>query len=121
MNFTIETRAQFVPGESDPVNNRYVFAYTITIRNHGDEAGRLVSRHWWVTDGQGEVQEVQGPGVVGQQPRIPPGDSFRYTSAALLPTPVGAMHGHYDFETDEGEAFEVPIPAFSLWVPTAVH
>jgi ApaG protein len=121
MNFTIETQARYVERESDPVNRRYVFAYTITIRNDGDEAGRLMNRHWWVTDGQGAVQEVEGPGVVGQQPRIPPGESFRYTSAALLPTPVGAMHGHYGFEKDDGASFAVEIPAFSLCVPAYVH
>jgi ApaG protein len=121
VNITIETQARYIARESDPASKRYVFAYTITIRNDGDEAGRLMSRHWWVTDGQGEVQEVQGPGVVGQQPRIPPGDSFRYTSAALLPTPVGAMHGYYDFENDDGDQVEVVIPAFSLSVPSVIH
>lgn len=121
MNFSIESEARYIEKESDPASHRYVFAYTITIRNHGEHAGQLLTRHWWVTDGQGEVQEVEGPGVVGQQPRIEPGESFRYTSAALLTTPVGAMHGHYRFENDAGEQFEVPIPAFSLRVPDILH
>lgn len=121
MTFSIETETRYVERESDPVRQRFVFAYTVTIRNEGDEAGRLMHRHWWVTDGQGDVQEVDGPGVVGQQPRIPPGESFRYTSAALLTTPVGAMHGHYEFQNDDGEDFRVDIPAFTLSVPSVLH
>jgi len=119
--FVVEVESRYVERESDPAGERYVFAYTITIRNTGAAAGQLLNRHWWVTDGQGEVQEVEGPGVVGQQPRIPPGESFRYTSAALIGTPVGAMHGHYEFQRDDGERFDVEIPAFSLCVPAMVH
>ncbi len=121
VNFTVEAESRYVEKESDPGRHRYVFAYTITISNRGDAAGQLLGRHWWVTDGQGDVQEVQGPGVVGQQPRIPPGESFRYTSAALIATPVGAMHGRYEFRDDDGDLFDVEIPAFSLSVPTMVH
>lgn len=121
VEFTVGVESRYIEAESEPSNDRYVFAYTITIRNSGGESGKLINRHWWVTDGQGEVQEVQGPGVVGQQPRIPPGESFRYTSAALIATPVGAMHGHYEFERDDGERFEVPIPAFSLCIPSLIH
>jgi ApaG protein len=120
-DFAIEVQSRYVEKESDPAANRYVFAYTITIRNDGSAAGQLLNRHWWVTDGQGDVQEVQGPGVVGQQPRIPPGESFRYTSAALISTPVGAMHGCYEFCRDDGELFDVAIPAFSLCIPSLVH
>jgi ApaG protein len=120
-DFAIEVQSRYVEKESDPAADRYVFAYTITIRNEGDAAGQLLNRHWWVTDGQGDVQEVQGPGVVGQQPRIPPGESFRYTSAALISTPVGAMHGCYEFCRDGGELFDVTIPAFSLCIPSLVH
>jgi ApaG protein len=120
-NFAINVQSRYIEQESDPAESRYVFAYTITIRNDGEEAGQLLSRHWWVTDAQGDVQEVQGPGVVGQQPRIPPGESFQYTSAALLATPVGAMHGYYDFQLDDGKMFEVLIPAFSLYIPALVH
>jgi ApaG protein len=120
-DFTIEVQSRYVEKESEPSADRYVFAYTITIRNKGSAAGQLLSRHWWVTDGQGHVQEVQGPGVVGQQPRIGPDESFRYTSAALIATPVGAMHGCYEFCRDDGERFDVPIPAFSLCIPSLVH
>lgn len=119
--FEVAVECRYVEGESEPAGDRYVFAYTITIRNQGDAAGQLRNRHWWVTDGQGHVQEVEGPGVVGQQPRIPPGDSFRYTSAALITTPVGAMHGHYEFQRDDGQQFLVEIPPFSLCIPTMVH
>jgi ApaG protein len=121
VEFEVQAESRYVARESDPAGKRYVFAYTITIRNHGDDAGQLLNRHWWVTDGQGDVQEVAGAGVVGQQPRIPPGESFRYTSAALLRTPVGAMHGRYEFQSDDGERFDVDIPAFSLSVPSMVH
>jgi ApaG protein len=121
MSFNIDVETRYIDRESDPAANRFVFAYTITIRNDGDAAGQLLNRHWWVTDGHGDVQEVQGPGVVGQQPRIPPGESFRYTSAALIATPVGAMHGYYEFQRDDGERFQVPIPAFSLSIRAIVH
>jgi ApaG protein len=119
IDVTVATR--YVERESEPEQGRYVFAYTITIRNFGAEAGQLLNRHWWITDGQGEVEEVEGPGVVGQQPRIPPGQAFRYTSAAVLATPVGAMLGTYEFQRDDGARFEVPIPAFSLNIPSMVH
>ena len=117
----IEVNTWFVEKESDTEARRYVFAYTITIENVGDEAGQLLNRHWFVTDGGGDVQEVQGPGVVGKQPRIVPGESFRYTSAAVLATPVGSMHGSYEFQRDNGALFDVPIQAFSLSVPNVVH
>jgi ApaG protein len=117
----IDVNTWFVEKESDTQARRYVFAYTITIENVGDEAGQLLNRHWYVTDGGGDVQEVQGPGVVGKQPRIVPGESFRYTSAAVLATPVGSMHGSYEFQRDNGALFDVPIQAFSLSVPNVVH
>jgi ApaG protein len=120
-DFQVAVDCRYVEAESKPDQDRYVFAYTITIRNHGEAAGQLLNRHWRVTDGQGDVQEVEGPGVVGQQPRIPPGDSFRYTSAALISTPVGAMHGHYEFQRDDGQRFLVEIPPFSLCIPAMVH
>jgi len=119
--FEVAVETRYVERESEPDSGRYVFAYTITISNHGDAPGQLLNRHWWITDGQGEVEEVEGPGVVGQQPRIPPGQAFRYTSAAVLGTPVGAMHGSYEFQRDDGSRFEVPIPAFSLRISSMVH
>ena len=119
--FAIEVETQFIERESDPARDRYVFAYTITISNRGDSSGQLLNRHWFVTNAQNDVQEVQGPGVVGEQPRIEPGQSFRYTSGAVLETPVGSMHGHYQFKRDDESLFDVPIPAFSLSVPNLVH
>jgi ApaG protein len=118
---SIEVETRYVERESDPAQQRFVFAYTITITNDSDSAAQLLNRHWWVTDGNGDVKEVQGSGVVGKQPRIVPSQAFRYTSAAILPTPVGSMHGAYEFQRDDGELFEVPIPAFAFVLPTMVH
>ena len=117
----VTAESRYLPDESDPAASRYTFAYDVVLRNEGDEGAQLVSRHWWVTDGSGAVQEVHGSGVVGRQPRLSPGESFRYTSAAVLETPVGAMHGYYDFVTDAGRRFEAAIPAFSLSVPNMRH
>ena len=115
----VETR--YIERESDPDENRYVFAYTITVSNHGAESAQLLSRYWLITNGDGNTQEVEGPGVVGKQPTIAPNEAFRYTSAAVLETAVGTMQGHYEFVADDGSGFQVPIPAFSLAVPNAVH
>ena len=117
----IQVEVRFIAAESDPQAPRYVFAYTITIANRGTEAAQLLNRYWLITDGDGNEQEVHGPGVVGNQPRIVPGASFRYTSACVLETAVGVMQGHYEFRTDAGEAFDAPIPPFSLAAPNAVH
>lgn len=119
--FGVLVEVRYMERESAPERNRYVFAYTIIIGNHGDSAARLLNRHWRITNGEGEVQEVSGPGVVGRQPRIDPGESFRYTSAAVLETPVGSMEGQYEFQDDEGRLFPVAIPAFSLARPDLVH
>jgi len=119
--FAIEAEPRYLARESDPEARRWVFAYTITIRNTGDVAARLVNRHWIVTNSDGARQEVRGRGVVGEEPHIEPGAAFRYTSAAVLETPVGSMHGDYEFETDRGERFLVAIPVFSLSVPNVVH
>jgi len=117
----IEVETRYVERESDPAQHRFVFAYTITITNEGDAPAQLLNRHWFVTDGNGDVKEVQGPGVVGKQPRIIASQAFRYTSAVVLPTPVGTMHGSYEFQRDDGERFPVPIPAFALVLPSMVH
>jgi ApaG protein len=119
--FEIDVKTRFIERESDPSQRRYVFAYTITIINVGDVAGQLINRHWIITDGKNKVQEVHGRGVVGEQPRIQAGHSFLYTSAAVLETPVGSMHGSYEFKRDDDTLFGVPIPAFSLAVPNLVH
>jgi ApaG protein len=117
--FQIEVEVRYIERESDPDNQRYVFAYTITITNHSPETAQLMNRYWRITNGDGAVEEVEGPGVVGKQPIIEPGGSFRYTSAAILETPVGSMEGHYEFHGDG--VFRVPIPAFSLSRPNVVH
>jgi len=119
--FEIDVEPRYIARESDPQAGRWVFAYTITIRNTGSAAAQLNNRHWVITNANGDRQEVRGRGVVGEEPHIEPGASFRYTSAAVLETPVGSMQGHYEFEADGGERFLVPIPAFSLSVPNLVH
>ena len=111
----------FVDSESDLVNRRFFFAYTITITNRGVRAAQLLNRHWIITNGEGEVREVKGPGVVGEQPRITPTREYSYSSACVLETPVGSMQGAYEFQTDEGQRFSVAIPMFTLSVPNAVH
>ncbi|MEM6707496.1 MAG: Co2+/Mg2+ efflux protein ApaG [Pseudomonadota bacterium] len=118
---TIQAEANFLPEDSDEAASRFFFVYRITIRNDGDAPAQLLNRHWWVTDGNGQVQEVHGSGVVGKQPRLAAGETFEYTSAAALETPVGAMHGYYEFVDDDGRTFEAAIPAFSLSVPNVKH
>ena len=117
----IDVNTWFVEKESDIAAERYVFAYTITIENNGAAAARLVSRHWIITDANGKIQEVTGDGVVGKQPRLNPGEKFRYSSAAVLETPVGSMQGRYNMEADDGANFVAPIPAFTLAVPGLLH
>jgi ApaG protein len=116
-SIAIEVSTNYVDDQSDPTSDRYVFAYTITIANRGDVAARLLSRHWLITDGNGKVQEVTGDGVVGEQPHLNPGEQFRYSSGAVLETPVGAMQGKYLMQADNGADFDAPIPAFTLAVP----
>lgn len=117
----VGVETQFVSAQSDPSRNRYVFAYTITIENVGEAPAKLLTRHWIITDAGGQVQEVKGEGVVGEQPHLKPGDSFRYTSGAVLETPVGTMQGTYHMVTDDGARFEAPIAVFRLAVPHALH
>ena len=117
----IEVATNYVVDQSEPDVGRYVFAYTITIENLSDVAARLLSRHWVITDANGKVQEVTGDGVVGEQPHLNPGESFRYSSGAVLETPVGAMQGSYRMEADNGTNFEASIPPFTLAVPGVLH
>ncbi len=117
----IEVVTNYVVDQSEPDIGRYVFAYTITIENLGDLPARLLSRHWVITDANGKVQEVTGDGVVGEQPHLHPGEIFRYSSGAVLETPVGAMQGSYRMEADNGTNFEAPIPPFTLAVPGVLH
>lgn len=118
---TVTARTQYVPEQSDEANQRYVFAYTITIRNTGQVPARLVSRHWVITDSRQKVQEVRGLGVVGQQPLLQPGESFEYTSGTAIATQVGTMHGSYQMAAEDGTRFEAPIPEFTLAVPGTLH
>ena len=120
-DINIDVDTDYVVDQSDPDTGRYVFAYTITISNHGSVAARLLSRHWVITDGNGKVQEVDGDGVVGEQPHLNPGEEFRYSSGAVLETPVGSMQGRYRMLTDNGIDFDAPIPAFTLAVPGLLH
>lgn len=117
----IRVHTAYLPEQSEPDAERFVFSYTITIRNDGLGPARLLNRHWVITDANGEVQEVRGEGVVGEQPYLRPGESFRYTSGTVLGTPVGSMEGEYEMVTDNGEHFLAPIAAFSLSVPRTLH
>ncbi|PDT00892.1 Co2+/Mg2+ efflux protein ApaG [Rhizobium chutanense] len=107
----------YLEEQSDPEDDRYVWGYRIVISNNSAIAVRLVNRYWNITDQNGVVDEVTGPGVVGEQPRLSPGDTYEYSSGCPLDTPSGLMFGHYQMETDEGEMFDVDIPAFSLDSP----
>ena len=117
----IEVDTRYLEDQSQPDAQRYVFAYTIRIRNEGAVPARLLGRHWIITDGRGQVQEVDGDGVVGEQPHLAPGEAFQYTSGAVLETDLGVMHGSYRMLADDGTQFEAPIPAFTLTVPRTLH
>ena len=117
----VEPSPQFLADQSDPESGRYLFAYTITIVNVGDIPAQLVSRHWIITDGHNEVQEVRGLGVVGKQPLLQPGESFQYTSGSSLTTPIGTMKGSYQMVAEDGTHFEAEIPEFVLATPRALH
>jgi ApaG protein len=117
----VDVVTQFVEDQSSPQDARFVFAYTITIRNEGKVPARLLSRHWIITDANGKVQEVVGDGVVGEQPHLEPGEGFRYSSGAVIETPVGSMHGRYRMVADDGEHFDAPIAPFTLAVPGFLH
>ena len=117
----IKVATSYVDDQSEPDADRYVFAYTITITNSGSVPATLRSRHWIITDANGKVQEVNGDGVVGEQPHLNPGERFRYSSGAVLETPVGAMQGLYRMESDTGASFDAPIEAFTLAVPGLLH
>lgn len=119
--FTVEVQPQFIEEQSDPDENQYLFAYTVTVRNTGEVTAQLLSRHWIITDGDGHVEEVRGEGVVGEQPTLAPGEAFRYTSGCPLETPVGSMKGSYFCVAEDGTRFDVPIPEFVLSVPRTLH
>jgi ApaG protein len=113
----VDVDARYLDDQSSPDEDRYVFAYTITMRNDGAIAAKLMTRHWIITDANGKVQEVRGDGVVGEQPHLKPGQGFRYTSGAVLETPVGAMQGSYQMISDDGVRFDAPIAPFTLAMP----
>ncbi|MCH8080242.1 MAG: Co2+/Mg2+ efflux protein ApaG [Proteobacteria bacterium] len=117
----VSVKTGYVRGQSDPDNARYVFAYTITITNSGSVPAKLLRRRWLITDANGKVQEVRGDGVVGKQPRLEPGDTFCYTSAAVIETPFGYMQGSYYLIADDGIEFDTEIPVFRLSVPHTLH
>ena len=117
----VAVRTVYVPAQSSPENNRYVFAYTITITNSGTMPAKLLTRHWIITDANEKIQEVRGEGVVGEQPYLVPGMSFEYTSGTILETPVGVMRGTYQMVADDGTRFDAEIPAFTLSVPRTLH
>ena len=120
-NIQVNVQTAYIEEQSSPDNDRYVFAYTINIQNQGQRTARLLNRHWVITDANGKIQEVRGEGVVGEQPKLHPGESFEYTSGAILETPVGDMEGEYEMIADNGEHFLAPIDAFSLSIPNIRH
>lgn len=118
---TVRTRTQFLPEQSDQDNERFVFAYTITISNTGNVPAQLISRHWVITDASDQIQEVRGMGVVGEQPFLRPGESFEYTSGTSIATAVGTMRGSYQMIAEDGTHFDATIPEFTLSMPRILH
>ncbi|EBZ6552672.1 Co2+/Mg2+ efflux protein ApaG [Salmonella enterica] len=117
----IQVQSVYIEAQSSPDDERYVFAYTVTIRNLGRAPVQLLGRYWLITNGHGRETEVQGEGVVGVQPRIAPGEEYQYTSGAVIETPLGTMQGHYEMIDENGDAFTIDIPVFRLAVPTLIH
>ena len=122
-DYAIQVAAQafYLEEQSNPEQDRYVFAYTIVIQNHGNVAARLLNRHWIITDANGKIEEVCGEGVVGEQPYLRPGEGFQYTSGAILETSVGSMRGSYQMLADDGMTFDANIPPFVLSIPRTLH
>lgn len=117
----VAVRTHYLPQQSNPEENRYVFAYTITLTNEGKVGAQLLSRHWIITDANNKVQEVRGEGVIGEQPHLQPGASYEYTSGTVVETPVGTMQGSYQMVADDGTRFNAAIPVFSLTLPGSLH
>jgi ApaG protein len=117
----VRVQSEYSPDQSAPAKNQWFFLYTVTISNEGAETVQLLTRHWVITDGTGHIQEVRGPGVVGKQPTLKPGESFEYTSGCPLTTPFGVMEGTYQMITPAGERFDAKIAPFTLSEPYTVH
>ena len=117
----VRVESEYAPDRSKPSKNQWFFLYTVTISNEGSEVVQLLTRHWIITDGTGHVEEVRGPGVVGKQPRLKPGESFEYTSGCPLATPFGVMEGTYQMVTESGERFDAKVAPFTLSEPYTVH
>lgn len=117
----ITVKTKYLPEQSDPGDARFVFGYTITLTNQGEESAQLLSRRWLITDGNNDIQEVKGVGVVGQQPTLAPGESYTYSSGVVLPTETGTMTGFYQMQNDSGETFDAEIPVFALVPPHRLH
>ena len=120
-NVRVEVEARFAPDRSQPFENEWFFIYTVRITNEGDDRVQLLSRHWIITDATGHTEEVRGPGVVGAQPMLQPGESFQYTSSCELNTPTGVMRGTYQMVAEDGAYFDVEIAPFALHEPYTVH
>jgi ApaG protein len=118
---TVTAETQYVPDQSNESQSRFVFAYTITLVNTGSVPAQLISRHWIITDSSNQVQEVRGLGVVGAQPLIKPGETYRYSSGTAIATPVGTMRGSYQMVAEDGTTFDAPIPQFTLSMPRVLH
>lgn len=119
--FTVSVRTQYLAEQSDPDRSNYVFAYAITIKNTGQVAAQLISRHWIITDAKNHVEQVRGLGVVGHQPLLQPGEQFEYTSGTSLATPQGSMTGEFFCVADDGEQFVSKVPEFVLSLPRTLH
>ncbi len=120
-DIAVSARTAYLAEQSDPDNGRHVFAYTIRITNNGTVAAQLISRHWIITDANNRVQEVKGPGVIGEQPLLQPGESFEYSSGSVIATAVGTMRGSYQMRTAHGVEFDADIPEFTLSMPRVLH
>ncbi len=118
---TVTVKTTYIADQSDEAAGRHVFAYTVSIFNSGSVAAQLISRHWIITDAHEKVQEVRGLGVIGQQPRLKPGESYDYTSGTAIATPVGTMRGSYQMVAEDGVVFDAPVPQFTLSVPRVLH
>ena len=121
LKIRVEVETSYIEEQSDPRDKRFVFSYTITIRNEGQVPARLLTRHWIITDANGNVKETRGDGVVGEQPYLKPGQGFRYSSGAVIETPVGTMQGSYRMIADDGQHFDAPIAPFRLAMPGVLH